>query len=111
VSFSYQHRTKRKSRREEEKKRRREEYARLGADLERDTAMGALRVVYRLGTSLDVWAHTMIVARRERFEVVEPEERDGILGRAVANGGSVLSDVALCDVVGSLSAEKESIPT
>ena len=36
-------------------------------------------------------------------------EGDGVLGRAEANGCGVAGDLALGDVVGSLSAKKEAV--
>ena len=89
-------------------KRRRVE-VRLGADLEVDGLGRALGVVGGLGARLDVGGDTVVVARGEEVEVVQALEGDGVLGSAEADGGSVPGDLALSDVVRSLTTKEESV--
>lgn len=51
----------------------------------------------------------MVVAGREGLPVVEGVRRDGVLGRAVADGGRQARHLALGDVVATLSTDEEAI--
>ena len=55
-------------------------YVRLGTNLERDGRGGSIGVIYSLRASLDVGAHTVVVARGERAQVGETMESDRVLG-------------------------------
>lgn len=81
----------------------------LRADLERDTAGGALGVVDSLGTRLDVLGHLVVVASGEGREVAETVEGDGVLGGREANGTSVPGDGTRGDIVGRLGTDKEAV--
>lgn len=84
----------------------------LGTDLEADVARRRRTgVVDGLRASLDVGVDTVVVARGERAEVAETVEGDGVLGRAVADGGRVLRDLALGNVVRRLSTDEEAVAT
>ena len=84
-------------------------YLRFGADLEGNAGRSCLGVVYGLGTSFHVRAHAVVVARGKSAQVGETVERDGVLGRGEADGGRVLGDTTLGDIVGSLGTDKEPI--
>ena len=84
---------------------------RLRAHLERDAAMRRLGVVHGLGARLDVAAHAVVVARRERVEVVQPVQGDAVLGRVVPERGGVPRDVAPGDVVRGFGADEEAVAT
>ena len=86
-------------------------HVRFGANLKRDARSGSLGIVYGLGTSLNVGAHTVVVARSVGGEVGEAVESDGVLGRRKPSGGREPIDAALGDVIGRLCAEKEAITT
>ena len=74
-----------------------------------DTLGGSLGVVGSLGTGLDVGRDTVVVRSGEDVQVVECLEGDGVLGCAETGGGGVAGDLALSDVVGGFSTEKETI--
>ena len=82
---------------------------RFGANLESNAGRSCLGVVYGLGTSFDIRAHTVVVARGKGAQVGETVERDGVLGCGEADRGRVLGDTALGDVVGSLRTDEEAI--
>ncbi len=82
---------------------------RLGADLECDARRSRLGIVYGLGTSFDVRAHAVVVARGKGAEVGETVESDGVLGRGEADGGRVLGDTAFGDVVRSFRTNEEAV--
>ena len=82
---------------------------RLGADLESNARRRCLGVVYGLGTSFNVRAHTVVVARSKSAEVGEGMEGDGILGRGEAGRGGVLGDTALSDIVRGLRTNEEAV--
>jgi hypothetical protein len=84
-------------------------YSRLSTNLKSNTTLGGLGVVDGLGSSLDVTADTVVVAGGERVEVVQAVNSDRVLGRIVTDSSSVLGELALGDVVGSLGTNKESI--
>ena len=81
----------------------------LGADLKVDTSGRVLGVVDRLGAGLNVGGHAVVIRGGEGRQVAEAVERDGVFGRAVANGRSVLRDLAVGHVVRSLSTDKETV--
>jgi len=81
----------------------------LGTNLKADTLSSSLGVVDSLGTSLDISADTVVVAGSESAQVSETVEGDGVFGSAEANGSGVASDLALSDVVGSLTTEQEAV--
>jgi hypothetical protein len=83
--------------------------SRLGANLETNTTLGRLGVVDGLGTRLDVRAHAVIVACRERVEVTKSVDGDRVLRRGVAEGRSVTRNAALLDVVRRLRSDEEAI--
>jgi hypothetical protein len=83
----------------------------LGADFERDTAVGVLGVVDGAGTSLNVTAYAMVVAGREGVKVVETVEGNGVFRRVVTNSSSIAGDAAGGDVVGGLGTKEESVAT
>ena len=84
-------------------------YLHLGTDLKADALCGGLGVIDGLCTSLNIRAYTVVVARSECAQVTETVKSDSVLWRAEANSSVVSGDLSLCDVVGSLSAEEESI--
>lgn len=53
----------------------------------------------------------MVVARGEGVEVVETVNGDSVLGGIVAKSSGVASDLALGDVISTLSTKKEAITT
>ena len=55
-------------------------YVRLGTNLECDGRRGGIGIIYSLRTSLDVGAHTVVVARREGAQIGETMESDRVLG-------------------------------
>jgi len=71
--------------------------------------MSGLGVIHSLGTSLDVTAHTVVVAGGEGLQVVKTVKSHSVFRRVVTESCSVTSNVALSDVVSSLSTNKESI--
>ena len=82
---------------------------RLSTDLKADTLSGGLGVVDGLRAGLDVRGDAVVVRRGEGREVSEAVEGDGVLGRAEADGGGVLGDLALGHVVRGLSTDEEAI--
>jgi hypothetical protein len=71
--------------------------------------MSGLGVIHSLGASLDVTADTVVVAGGEGLQVVKAVNGHSVFRRVVTKSSSVTSDVALSDVVSSLSTNKESI--
>lgn len=86
-------------------------YSRLGTNLDGNTTMGRLGVIDGFGTGLDILADTVVVAGREGLEVVQAMQGDGVIRSVKADSGSVLGDVALSNVVGSLTTEEEAVAT
>lgn len=84
---------------------------RLDADFEVDTGGGSLGIVDSLGTGLDIWAHTMIVAGSECGSIAQAVEGDGIVRSAKADSTGVTGETTLGDVVSSLGTKEESITT
>ena len=82
---------------------------RLRANLERDAALGRLRVVDGLGAGLDVLGDAVVVGRVEGVELVQAVERDGVVGVRVAERGGPLGDRAVRDVVRGLGADEEAV--
>ena len=74
-------------------------YVRLGANLERDSRGSGIGVIYCLRTGFNVGAHTVIIARGKGAQVGETMESDRVLGRRETEGGRVLGDTSLGDVV------------
>lgn len=82
----------------------------LGTYLEADVARRRRTgIVHGLRASLHVGVDAVVVARGERAEVAETVEGDGVLGRAVTDGGRVFRDLALGDVVRRLSTDEEAV--
>ena len=71
--------------------------------------MSGLGVIHSLGASLDVTAHTVVIAGSESLQVVKTVNGDSVFRRVVTKSSSITSNVALSDVVISLSANKEPI--
>ena len=71
--------------------------------------MSGLGVIHSLGASLDVTAHTVVVASSKSLQVVKTVNGDSVFRRVVTKSSSITSNVALSDVVSSLSANKETI--
>lgn len=84
-------------------------YVRLGTNLERDRWGGGVGIIYGFCASLNVGAHTMIVARSEGAQVGETMESDGVFGGGETERSRVLGDTALSDVVGCFGTDKEAI--
>lgn len=73
--------------------------------------MSGLGVIEGLGTSLRVAADAVVVAGGVGVQVIESLKSDSIFRSVVANSGGVTGQVALGDVVSSLSTEEEAITT
>ena len=86
-------------------------YTRLNANLKVDTGSGRLGVIDSLGTGLDVWAYTVVVAGSECGPITQTMDGDGVVRSAEADSTRVTGEATLCDVVGSLGTEKESVTT
>lgn len=71
--------------------------------------MSGLGIVDSLGSSLNIGTDAVVVACGEAVEVVASMDGDSIVGSVVANGGSVLGDLAIGNVVCSLGTSKETI--
>jgi len=71
--------------------------------------VGGLGVVDSLSTSLDIAAHTVVVAGSEGVEVVGTVEGNSVVGGVEAEGGSVAGHFALGNVVRGLTTEEEAI--
>lgn len=84
-------------------------HSRLGTDLEGNTRGGSLGVVDGFGTSLDVTVDAVVVAGREGAQVVESVNGDGVFRCAESDGRCVAGNLALGDVVGSLSSNEEPV--
>ena len=86
-------------------------YVRFGTNLERDSRGGEIEIVYSLRASLDVRAHTVVVASGEGAQVGETMESDRVVGCRETYSARVLGDTAFSDIVGCLGANKETIAT
>lgn len=53
----------------------------------------------------------MVVARRERVQVVETVKGDSVLGGIVTDSSGITGNLALGDVVSSLGTKQEAITT
>jgi len=84
-------------------------YSRLCANFKGNTAVGGLGVVDSLSTSLDVAAHTVVVAGGEGVEVVGAVKGNRVIGSVEAKGSSIAGDLALGDVVRGLGTEEEAV--
>lgn len=82
---------------------------RLGSDFQSDSARGCLGVIDSLGTSLDIAAHAVVVARRVGAQVSETVEGDGVLGSAVSESGGVAGHLALGNVERGFGTNQEAI--
>ena len=71
--------------------------------------MSGLGVIHSLGASLDVTAHTVVIAGSKSLQVVKTVNGDSVFRRVVTKSSSITSNVALSDVVSSLSTNKETI--
>ena len=81
----------------------------LGANLESNGRGRCLGVVDGLGTSFNVRAYAVIVARGKGAEIGETLESNGIIGRREASGGRVSGDTALSDIVRGFRTNEEAI--
>ena len=70
---------------------------------------GGLGVIDGLGTSFDIRADTVVVARSKSAQVTKTVEGNSIFWCAKTNRGVVTGDLALSDVVGSFSAKEEAV--
>ena len=84
-------------------------YVRLGANLERDSRGRGIGIIYSLRASLNVRAHTVVVARGKGAQVGEAMESDRVIGCREAASSRVLGDTAFSDVVGCFSTDEEAI--
>ena len=84
-------------------------YIRLGANLERDSRGRGIGIIYSLRASLNVGAHTVVVARSKGAQVGEAMESDRVIGCREAASSRVLRDTAFSDVVGRFSTNEEAI--
>ena len=82
---------------------------RLGTNLEVNPSSGSLGIIDSLGTSLDIGAHTVVVAGGESRSIAQTVDGYGVVGSAEADGTGVTGDATLSDVVGSLSTNEESV--
>jgi hypothetical protein len=73
--------------------------------------VSGLGIVESLGTSLGIAADTVVVAGGESIAAVEGVEGDSIVGGVVTEGSSETGDIALSDIVGSLTTEEEAVTT
>ena len=83
---------------------------RLGANLKRDTISRLSSVVRRTTASLDVTAHTMIITRRERRQLVRRQKRNSVLRCAKPSTSGVAGNLAGADVVLRFRAKQEAVP-
>jgi hypothetical protein len=72
---------------------------------------GGLGVVGGSGTGLEVTVNSVVVAGTEGAEVLQSVEGDRVFGGVVSDSGIVRLDLAVCEVVRSLSSNEETIPT
>jgi hypothetical protein len=84
---------------------------RLYTDFKVNTGGGSLGVVDGLGASLDIGAHTVVIAGSERRRVTQAVDSDGIVWGAEANSTRVTREATLSDVVRCLGTKEESITT
>ena len=80
-------------------------YLHLGTNFKRNTTSSSLGVINSLGTSFDVSRDLVVVTSGEGTEVVETVDGDSVFRSVVANGSGVAGDVALGNIVCSLSPE------
>lgn len=80
----------------------------LAGNLKANRVAG-LGVPRSLSTSLNLGVDTVVVASRENAQVVASGDGSSVLRNAVANGGGVLRDSGLLDVVTTLSTDKEAL--
>jgi hypothetical protein len=73
--------------------------------------MGRLGVIDSLCAGFNIRADTVVIAGWEGLQIVESVDGDGVFGSIEADGGSVASNLAFGDIVGSLGAEKEAVAT
>src|SRR5690348_4100130 len=83
--------------------------SRLGTNFKSNATGGSLAVIDSLGTSLNIGAHAVVVARRKELEVAETVEGDGVLRGTVAESSGVLGDSASLDIVRGLTTKEEAI--
>lgn len=80
----------------------------LAGNLKTD-GVSSLGVPCGLGTSLDLGVHTVVVASSEEGEVVGGSDGSGVLRERVGNGGRVLGDSGLLDVITALGTDQETL--
>ena len=82
---------------------------RFNTNFEVDTGGGGLGIIDSLGTSLDVRAHTVIVAGGECRSVTQALNGDSVIRSAEADSTGVAGELAVGDVVRGLGTDQEPI--
>lgn len=82
---------------------------RFSTNFQSDTTMGGLGVIDSLGTSLDVRRDAVVVAGSKVAQVVGAVDGDSVIRGIVAKGSGIARDLALSDVIGSLSTDEETV--
>jgi len=83
----------------------------LGANLERNIRGGGIDIIYGLRASLNVGAHTVVVARGKGAEVGEAMDSDRVIRCRETATSRVLGDTAFSNIVGCFGTEEEAIAT
>ena len=86
-------------------------YVRLGTNLEVNTGGGSFGIVDSLGASLDIWAHTVVVAGSESRSITQAMNGNSVVGSAEADSTGVAGKATLSNVVRRFATNEESVTT
>ena len=84
-------------------------YVRLGANLEVNSSGGSFGIIDSLGTSLDIRAHTVVVAGSKSRSITQAVDGNGVVRGAETDSTGVTGKATLGNVVRCFGANEESV--